>query len=594
MKVREAERLCKSDIDAPGCSGRVWLVRPTKAMSQADALTRRPVMRKRHGWTYAFMAAAAGLALLPILVLVWLALSNGGGGTGKLVSTVLPRSALTTFQLLALVAALAGSIGVVCAWLVVEFDFPGKRWISLALVLPFAIPSYIAAYAFVEFFHFTGPAQTFVRAVFGFQSARDYWFPAVRSLPGAAIVMSLVLYPYVYLAARVSFLMQSRHAADVARSLGAPPHRVFWKILLPMARPAIAAGVSLALMEALNDLGAVEYLGVRTLTFSIYNTWLAQGSLGGAAQIACMTLLVVFVLLRLEQGERGHQRYFGGRNVSPLSPPRGRRLAGWRAMLAFAVCAAPAAAGFGIPASVLAGFAVKRLGQFADPLLHQALINSLTVAAAAALVTSGLALGIANAERIARSRAVKRLTSLALAGYSVPGTVLALGMLIALAAADNWVDAQMRLYAGVSTGLLLTGSAFGIVLASSIRFLALASGTIQAGIEKIPHSVDDAARSLGQTSAGSARRVLLPLLSPALLTAFVLVFVDTLKELSAAILLRPIGFNTLATFVYENASRAAVEDAAAASLVIVAAGLVPVALLSRMLLGENGGKKKRR
>jgi iron(III) transport system permease protein len=530
----------------------------------------------------------AAIALLPVLVLIWIALGSDGGEIGRLIETVLPRAALVTFELLALVALMAGSIGVVSAWLIADFDFPGKKQLSWMLVLPIAIPTYIAAYAFVEFFHFTGPVQSALRAVTGFQSARDYWFPNVRSLGGAAMVLSLVLYPYVYLAARMAFTMQSRHQADVARSLGASPLLVFWRVALPMARPAIAAGVSLALMETLNDLGAVEYLGVRTLTFSVYSTWLAQGSLAGAAQLACFMLLIVFALLGAEQFARRRQRFYGGRHGGAPDARRGTRLSGWKAIAAGMACALPVLLGFGIPALVIGGFAAKRMAQLSDPALSAALANSVSIAFATAVLTVVVSLALVHAGRNIKRPSAAILIRAASIGYCIPGTVLALGLLFALAAADNWIDAILRAYAGVSSGLLMTGSAFGVVLACAIRFLTLSERSLQSGLEKINPSLDGAARNLGQTEIGAAQRVLLPLLSPAIMTAFLMVFIDTLKELPATLLLRPFGLNTLATFVYENASRSAVEDGALAALFIVAAGLAPVMLLSRAL---NGTKK---
>lgn len=537
---------------------------------------------------FIFLVLAASIAVLPIAVLAGLAWFGDGGEIARLIDTVLPRAALVTFELLALVALIAGSIGVVCAWLIAEFDFPGKRLLSWMLVLPIAVPAYISAYAFVEFFHFAGPVQSALRALTGYQSARDYWFPNVRSLGGAALILSLALYPYVYLAARMAFTMQSRHQADVARSLGASPLRAFWKVSLPMARPAIAAGVSLALMETLNDLGAVEYLGVRTLTFSVYNTWLAQGSLAGAAQLACFILLIVLALLFAEQFARRQQRFYGGRHGGAPDARRGTRLHGAKAAAASLACALPVLLGFGIPALVTGGFAAKRMRQMADPALAAALANSVAIALAAALLTVAVSLALVHAGRSIRRPSAAILIRAASIGYCIPGTVLALGLLFALAAADNWIDAMMRAYAGVSSGLLMTGSAFGVVLACTIRFLTLSERSLQSGLEKINVNLDGAARNLGQSELGAARRVILPLLSPAVMTAFLLVFIDTLKELPATLLLRPFGLNTLATFVYESASRSAVEEGALAALVIVAAGLAPVMLLSRAL---DGAKK---
>ena len=539
--------------------------------------------RKRHNRPalFGFLALCAVIALLPVAVLAGIALNGSSSEIANLIETVLPRAALVTIELLALVALLAGTIGVVCAWVIADFDFPGRRHLAWMLVLPIAMPTYIAAYAFVEFFHFTGPVQSALRAVTGYQSARDYWFPNVRSLGGAALILSLVLYPYVYLAARMAFTMQSRHQADVARSLGAAPLRVFWKVSLPMARPAIAAGVSLALMEALNDLGAVEYLGVRTLTFSVYNTWLAQGSLAGAAQLACAMLVVVVALTGTEQFARRRQRFYGGRHGGVPMHRRGVKLGGWAALAANTACALPALLGFAIPALVIGTFASKRLSQIADPALGAALASSLAIALATATLTVLVSLALIHAGRVIKRPFAAILIRAASIGYCIPGTVLALGLLFALGTADNWLDGLMRAQFGVSTGLLMSGSAFGVVLACTIRFVTLSERSIQSGLEKINVNLDGAARNLGQSELGAARRVLLPLLSPAIMTAFLMVFIDTLKELPATLLLRPFGLSTLATFVYESASRSAVEEGAVAALCIVAAGLLPVMLLSR-------------
>jgi iron(III) transport system permease protein len=540
-------------------------------------------IRSRHAGAYLYLAIVALIVMVPLSVLAGIALGNGSDDILRLVATVLPHSSLITVELLILVALLTSAIGVSTAWLVSEFKFPGHRFLSFALVLPMAIPTYIGAYTFVEYFHFTGPIQSAVRALAGFRSAREYWFPNIRSLGGAALVMSLVLYPYVYLAARVSFLMQSDHAADVARSLGASPGRVLYKITLPMARPAIAAGVSLSLMEVLNDLGAVEYLGVRTLTFSVYNTWLAQGSLGGAAQLACTILVIVFILLRIERRARRKQRFYGGRHAGAHAGSRGTRLSGWKSALAVAICALPVIAGFGIPLWVLGGFALSRMDQIVEPGLYAALANSVSVGAITSTITVLLSIGLLRAGQLAKNRAASVLIRIASIGYCLPGTVLGLGLLFSLAAIDNRLDAFLRASFDISSGLLFTGSAFGVILALTIRFMTLSESTLQSGIEKIPANLEHAARNLGQTAWSAARRVTLPMLRPSILVAFVLVFVDSLKELSATILLRPIGFSTLSTYVYENASRAAVEEGAVAALVIVFAGLVPVMYLSRAL-----------
>ena len=545
--------------------------------------------RARRPWHPAAVIPAvlvSAIVLLPIATVVAIALSGSGADWPHLVENVLPGSIRTTLLLLALVAIGSASIGVVSAWLVVSFDLPFRRTMSWALVLPLAVPPSLAAYAFAEFFHFAGPVQTALRSAFGL-SRGDYWFPEIRSTWGAAVVMSSVLFPYVYLTARVVFIMQGRNIADVARTLGASPARVFFKVLLPVARPAIAAGTALALMETLNDIGASEYLGVRTLTFSVYSTWLNRGSLEGAAQIATVMLVLVFALLGAERWARRRQRFHGGRSTQLRARPPRLPLAGWRGVTALAAVLLPVAAGFGIPLYVFGRYASRRLEQLTDPALLQAFLTSVTAAAATAILTVAAALLVVHAARFAGRRPVRMMTRLAALGYAMPGTVLALGLLFSLAAIDNAVDGSARQYLGISTGLLLTGSLAAIVLACSVRFLALAESSIRSGLEKLPPHLDEAARSLGRTPLQSAFSVLLPLLGPAIFAGAVLVFVDTIKELSATILLRPFGFNTLATFVYENASRGVVEDGAIAALLIIATALAPVILLSRALMRDR-------
>ena len=553
----------------------------------ASRPARRRVKRTRHVGIHLLTLAVSACVLLPILSLAYVAFSGTGEDWPHLVANVLPGSSLTTLYLMALVATATSIVGVAGAWLIVGFDFPLRRTLSWALVLPLAVPTYLAAYAFGAFFHYTGPVQGVVRALFGFQTIRDYWFPDIRSTPGAAFVLSSVLYPYVYLTARIVFLMQGRNIADVARTLGARPGKVFWRVLLPVARPAIVAGVALVLMETVNDIGAAEYLGVRTLTFSVYATWLNRGSLEGGAQIALVMLMLVFMLLGTEQWARRRQRFHTGRATHMRARPPRRRLKGWRALAALAATALPVLAGFGIPIFVFGQYAARRMEQFYAPALSRAFLNSLATATATALITVVLALFLINAVRLCRSHGISVLVRLASIGYALPGGILGLGLLFALARFDNALDGFARAQFGFSTGLLLTGSAAAVVVACAIRFLALAESAIRSGMEKLPPNLDEAARSLGHTPTRSATHVLLPLLKPAILTAAVLVFVDTIKELSATILLRPFGFNTLATFVYENASRGVPEEGAVAAILIILTALVPVMLLSGALARDR-------
>jgi iron(III) transport system permease protein len=549
----------------------------------ASLAARRP----HHPWLKLFALLVSLIVLMPVLSLAYVALSGTGEDWPHLVRNVLPGASVTTLWLMTMVAVATTVAGVASAWMVVAYEFPFRRTLAWALVLPLAVPSYLAAYAFGEFFEFSGPVQGLVRAIFGFHSARDYWFPDIRSTPGCALVLSSVLYPYVYLTTRIVFLMQGRNIADVARTLGARPAKVFWRVLLPVARPAIIAGVALVLMETINDIGAAEYLGVRTLTVAVYQTWLARGSLEGGAQIALIMLLLVFAILGAEYWARQKRRFHTGRATHMKAHPPRVVLKGFRGPLATSLTALPILFGFGIPVYVFGDYASRRLDQFASPALVDAFLNSLMTAGCTALLTVIVALFLLNAVRLARSHDVTATVRLASIGYALPGGILGLGLLFVLARFDNTLDAFFRQYFDHSTGLLLTGSAAGVILACSIRFVALAEGAIRSGLEKLPNHLDEAARSLGRTPGQSAASVLLPLLKPAILTAAVLVFVDTTKELSATILLRPFGFSTLATHVYENASRGAPQEGAAAAIVIILTALVPVLLLSGALVRDR-------
>jgi iron(III) transport system permease protein len=536
------------------------------------------------------LAAAAlvcAAMLLPVATLGFLAISGSGEDWPHLARYVVPSAARNTILLILLTSVGTAAVGVAAAWAAVAYDFPFRRTLSWMLVLPLAVPPYLAAYAFGEFFLFTGPVQTAWRALFGFQSARDYWFPDLRSTGGVALVLTCVLYPYVYMTSRVVFLMQGRNVADVARTLGARPAKVLFRILLPVARPAIVAGVSLVLMETLNDIGAAEFLGVQTMTTAIFTTWINRSSLEGAAQIAMVMMVLVLALLLVEQWARRRQRFHNPRSSHLRSRPPRVRLRGASAALATVGMALPVAIGFGIPLYVFGLYASRRLGYLLNAELGAALANSVLTGAATAILTVLLGLLLIQAARIVRSGAMALLARFATLGYALPGTIIGLGLLFALARFDNTLDSFMRAQFGVSTGLLLTGSAGAVVIACTIRFLALADGSVRSGLVKLPPHLDEAARSLGRSPTASAATILLPLLRPAIWTAAVLVFVDTVKELSATILLRPFGFNTLATLTYENASRAAVEDGALAALLIIVTATVPVIALSRALARDQ-------
>ncbi|MBR7897143.1 iron ABC transporter permease [Burkholderia multivorans] len=529
-------------------------------------------------WTFAALAIAAAVAA-PLAALVAAAFDADLAHWRHLAAFVLPQALANTLLLLAGVGAIVSIVGTGCAWLVTAYDFPGRRTLAWALLLPLAVPTYIVAFAYLDLLHPIGPVQSAVRWLLGFDSPRQFRLPDLRSLPGAVFVLGFVLYPYVYLSTRAMFVTQSASLLEAARTLGAGRVATFWRVVMPLARPAIAVGVSLALLETLNDIGASEFLGVQTLTVSVYTTWITRSDLAGAAQIALAMLAVVVAMIALERYGRRRQRYAHGRRMRPLAP---RRLTGAAGCTAAVLGWLPVLLGFGAPAAYLAVETAKRLHQVGgvSAQLLDGLANTLTIAAAATVATLACGLIVAWAARAQRdsmhagvARVGARIASL---GYAVPGTVLAIGLLTPLGAVDRLAGTLLG-----RDGLWLIGSAAALVIAYTVRFLAIAAGNVEAGLARIPPSLEQAARSLGETAAGALRRVHLPLLRPALTTSALLVFVDAMKELPATLLLRPLNFDTLATWLYAEAARGTYEEGAVAALAIVLAGLVPVILLAR-------------
>lgn len=537
-------------------------------------------------WIAAVSAILAVVAM-PVATTLWLALRPTDNIWPHLVRTVLPNSLLQTVLLMVGAGVLTLVTGTAAAWLVTMHRFPGRGVIDRLLVIPLAMPTYIVAYCYVELLDFSGPVQSALRAITGWQSARDYWFPDIRSLPGAVFVMTSVLYPYVYLSARASFVQQSVCALEVARTLGRTPLQVLFAVALPLSRPALAAGVALVLMECLNDLGAVQYLGVQTLSQSIYATWLQQSNLGGAAQIASVLLGLIAALFALEHFARGKAKvhHTTGRYRSiPFQD-----LTGWRGYLAAAIAVLPFVIGFLLPFLQLSRHAFTYAKAALEQGFLSAALNSLMLAAAAAAVAVSLALVLAYVRRIEPGPFTSGAARIAALGYAIPGTVLALGLLIPLAGLDNAFDAFARRTFGISTGLLLSGTVVALVLAYTIRFLAVSLGSIEAGFEQVSPNLDAASRALGETAFSTLLRVHLPLLLPSLGAAGLLVFVDTMKELPATLLLRPFNFDTLATHVYSFAALEQFEEAALGALAIVVAGLVPVLLLHKAVATGRAG-----
>ena len=539
---------------------------------------RRP--RVSHPVATAVLLGVAALVLAPLVSLVLIALVGDAGLWPHLVAHVLPVAAANTLALLAGVAAIAAVAGVGTAWVVTAYEFPGRSALVWLLPLPLAFPTYIVAYVYVDILDGFGPVQTALRALSGFQSAADYWFPNVRSLAGAIFVMGFVLYPYVYLATRAMFQTQSAALIEMARSLGASRWPLARDITLPLARPAIAAGLALAMLEALNDIGASEYLGVQTLTLSIFSTWLNRSSLPGAAQIACVMLLAIAALIALERYGRRRQAFTG----IDRHPGIARRIAlvGAKRWIAAFICFVPVALGFLVPLVFLTSHVIVRsLRVGFDPSLFRHTFSTVTIAAAATLLTLALGFGVAFALRLVRRRYARGCVFIAGLGYAVPGTVLALGLLAPLVAVDEAINALTRSVAGVSVGLVLAGSSAAVVIAYAVRFLAIATGFAQAGLARISTELDDAARTIGTRPSGVVLSIQLPLMRPALWGAALLVFVDCLKELPATLLLRPLNVETLSTYIYQFAVRGNFEEGALAALIIVLVGIFPVIRMVR-------------
>jgi iron(III) transport system permease protein len=531
------------------------------------------------GWTIA--AVLIGLFVLsPIVSVIWIAFNPTENIWPHLMSTVMPRYLRATLTLMLGVAVLTAAVGTGAAWLVTLYRFPGSRWLSHALLLPMAVPAYIGAYALVDFFDYSGAVQLTLRALTGWQSASDYWFPKVRSEWAAVLVLSAALYPYVYLLARAAFREQSGGAYEVARALGAGPWGMFWRVGLPLARPSIAAGVSLALMETVADYGTVFHFGVQTLTTGIFTTWLEAGNAGGAAQIAGVSLVLIVALMGAERLGRKRARFHGSaRHHRPVVP---RQLTGAQGALAAILCALPFAMGFVLPVAVMGGHALRNPEAWIAPDQLRALGNTLVSGGIAAVVTVGAALVLVYGLRLAGRAMPRWILPVTAIGYAAPGAVLALGILVPMAALDHRVADAILWITGTDPGLLITGTAGAIILAYIVRFFGIAQGAVDAAFGRISPNLPLAARALGRGRGAVLREVYLPMMRGSVAIALLVVFVDCVKELPATLLLRPFNYNTLATRMQELASLERLGQAAPAALMVVAVSLVAVALVARM------------
>lgn len=541
--------------------------------------------RGRLAWTL----FAAGLALLiaaPLLAVLVNLTQPTSGVFSHLAATVLPEMLFNTVILMLGVGLGSAVIGVGCAWAVTMLDFPGRDSLSWLLFLPLAIPSYVSAFVFGELLQFAGPVQSLLRQSFGW-SRGDYWFPDVMSLGGAVALLTLAFYPYVYMLARAAFQDQSICVLEVGRTLGIRPWGRFYRIALPLARPMIAGGIALVLMETLAEFGAVSYFGVPTFTTAIYRTWFGMGNPVAAAQLASILMLFVLAAVMLERFSRQAKRFHHtSARTRPLKLQQPGAAMRWLVAL---LCLLPVLLGFLLPAGRLLYLAVTDGDSLGSSRLAGFAANSFILSGLAAILLVLLGLGLAYAQRLVQGRLLSWLGQFATMGYAVPGSVIAIGILLPLASADHAMNAWAEKLFGVTPGLLLSGSLLAVLYAYAVRFMAVTHSALDGGLHRIRPSLDQAARVLGESPFGVVRRVHAPLLRGSLFTAALLVFVDVLKELPATLIVRPFDFDTLAVRVYQLASDERLSEASTGALIIVAAGLLPVIWLNAALARSRPG-----
>jgi iron(III) transport system permease protein len=545
-------------------------------LPRPDAPRRR---RTAPAWAWVSLLVAV-LITAPLAAVLVTAATPGDMAWGHIARTMLPELLANSVMLAVLVGLMAASMGAISAWLVAACSFRGRAVIEVALLLPLAMPAYVCGYAYVWLLDVAGPVQGAIRDLTGLRWG-EYWFPEIRSLPGAALMLASVLYPYVYLLCRGAFLTQSVCLLEASRTLGHGLPRTFLHVALPMARPALAGGIALALMETLADYGTVQHFAVRTFTTGIYDAWFGQGDRPAAAQLAACLMGMVAMLLLLERLSRGGRRFHPTTTRNP--PLRPVVLHGWKEALAILACAMPVLLGFVIPAGTLLALMLQAGDPLAPGRTLPFAVNSLTLASLTAVLAVALAAVLAWAQRLHPAplrAAANRVASL---GYAVPGSVIAVGALVPFGLFDNALDSWMRAQFGISTGLLLSGTIAALVFAYLVRFLGVALSSVESGLTRIKPSLFSAARVLGRSPGQAVREVELPLARGALLTAGVLVFVDTMKELPATLIVRPFDFDTLAVRVHSLAADERLAEASTAALLIVAVGLLPVVALVRAM-----------
>ncbi len=535
-----------------------------------------------------WVAVAWGISLfvmLPIVTVVWQAFFPEENIWGHLLETTLPRYLQSSLLLMVGVGIPSATLGVATAWLVTRHEFPGRRVFQWALLLPFAFPSYLLAYLYTDLLQYSGPVQGYLRELFEWRYKSDYWFPEIRSMGGAITMFTLTLYPYVYLLARASFLEQSDTPGNLSRLLGCGAWGSFFRVSLPAARPAIAVGTSLVLMETLNDFGTVDFFAVETMTTGIFDIWLNRNNMGGAAQIATLLMGMVLLLIVIEQMSRRHQRQY--QEGDSRKPIKRKTLTTGKRNLTLLVVSIPVLLGFVAPFAVLVSYAWNSMGNYWNPQIMQYGVNSLWVATLAAVLTIVVGLLVTYAKRQQKGGGIKIAHRLAGVGYAMPGAVLAVGVVLFFGWIDQGINNWFQSWFGYTPGLIFSGTLFALLFAYVIRFLTIATGGLDASFGKIQPSMDHAARSLGEGSFSLVWKVHIPMIRSGLLTAALIVFVDVMKELPATLLLRPFNFETLATHVYYFASDEMLQESSIAALMIVLVGLGPVILLSRTIASHR-------
>ncbi|MGB3401956.1 MAG: iron ABC transporter permease [Microcoleaceae cyanobacterium] len=528
-------------------------------------------------WTFTVILVAVAIAA-PVLFILSSIFTNSGEVWSHLASTVLPGYIQNSLLLMMGVGVGVLVLGVGTAWLVTMCRFPGCRVFEWGLLLPLAAPAYLLAYVYTEWLEFYGPIQTSLRNLFGWSSLSDYWFPDIRSVGGAIALLTLTLYPYVYLLARVSFLEQATCTLEASRSLGCSPWRSFFTVALPLARPAIMAGLALALMETLNDFGTVQFFGVDTFTTGIYRTWFGLGERVAAAQLAAVLMLFILGLLLLELWSRRQAKYYqSGSRFQSINP---FFLKNKRAVFSCIYCLIPIILGFIIPVILLLEMTIKNINTLFDTRFFDFASHSIILAFITAILAIIISLIMAYGVRLNPNLGTLASTRIAAMGYAIPGSVIAVGILIPIGRLDNLIDSLMRSTFNISTGLIFSGTIIALVYAYLVRFMAVSYGAVESSLSKIKPNLDEAARSLGHRPSSTLIQVHAPMMWGGLLTAGMLTFVDVIKELPATLVIRPFNFDTLAIRVYNLASDERLAEAAAPALAIIAVGMIPVIFLS--------------